>query len=139
MRGEIIDDAKADRKRPSRPQPQEHQQKTRWYPFHHLIGTFSKFKHNYPFPDEEWLFLIYAMTRWRHCLHKHFLIFTYHVADALSRLALFGFFQRTVAFVEFSSNSSTTLPLPYKPSLFAPSLLERFVFFGVPQFKGGGL
>ena len=49
-----------------------------WHPVHYLSRTLSKSERNYPVLDKEWLAIIYAMTKWRHYLYKHFLIRTDH-------------------------------------------------------------
>ena len=56
----------------------EQQHEDGWHPVHYLSRTFSKSERNYPVLDKEWLSIIYAMTKWRHYLHKHFLIRTDH-------------------------------------------------------------
>ena len=56
----------------------EQQHEDGWHPVHYLSRTFSKSERNYPVLDKEWLAVIYAMAKWRHYLHKHFLIRTDH-------------------------------------------------------------
>lgn len=56
----------------------EQQHPDGWHPVHFLSRTFSKAENNYPVIDKEWLAVIYAMTKWRHYLHQHFVIRTDH-------------------------------------------------------------
>ena len=56
----------------------EQQHADGWHPVHYLSRTFSKSERNYPVLDKEWLAIIYALTKWRHYLHKHFFIRTDH-------------------------------------------------------------
>ena len=56
----------------------EQQHEDDWHPVHYLSKTFSKSERNYAVLDNERLAVIYAMTKWRHYLHKHFLIRTDH-------------------------------------------------------------
>ena len=56
----------------------EQQHPDGWHPVHFLSRTLGCAEKNYPVTDKEWLAVIYALTKWRHYLQRHFTIRTDH-------------------------------------------------------------